>query len=162
MSWTILTMSLLRFWALTVVVPLLSMQGQKALGFHQKYLDLCSEDEWRSYGFGTTWGWVINDRICIFEWTVPLIVEKKKLQETLSNNITVLIKRCYKELNMVCLRRVAGRGLPLEYGVNVLFDTWWQVKCWLLWRKLKVQHPLWPPDWARGSSPLPDRLLRCI
>ncbi len=24
------------------------------------------------YGFGTTWGWVINDRIFIFEWTIPL------------------------------------------------------------------------------------------
>ncbi len=30
------------------------MEGQKALGFHQKYLYLCSEDERRSYGFGTT------------------------------------------------------------------------------------------------------------
>ncbi len=30
------------FWALIVVVHLLSMQGQKALGFHQKYLNLCS------------------------------------------------------------------------------------------------------------------------
>ncbi len=41
-------MSLLPFWALNVVVPLRSMQGQKALGFHQKYLNLCSEDEQRS------------------------------------------------------------------------------------------------------------------
>ncbi len=31
-------MSLVPFWALNVVVVLLSMQGQKALGFHQKYL----------------------------------------------------------------------------------------------------------------------------
>ncbi len=34
---------------------------QNALGFHQKYLHFCSEDEQRSYRFGTTWGWVIND-----------------------------------------------------------------------------------------------------
>uniref|UniRef100_A0A671L6X8 FUZ/MON1/HPS1 second Longin domain-containing protein n=1 Tax=Sinocyclocheilus anshuiensis TaxID=1608454 RepID=A0A671L6X8_9TELE len=33
---------------------LLSMQGQTALRFHQKYLNLCSEDERRSYGFETT------------------------------------------------------------------------------------------------------------
>ncbi len=33
------------------------MQGQKALGFHQKYLNLCSEDERMSYVFATTWGW---------------------------------------------------------------------------------------------------------
>ncbi len=40
-------MSLLPIWALKVVVVLLSMQGQKALGFHQKYLHLSSEDEKR-------------------------------------------------------------------------------------------------------------------
>jgi len=34
---------------------------------------LCSEDKQKSYGFGTTWGWVIDDRISIFEWTVPLM-----------------------------------------------------------------------------------------
>ncbi len=39
------------------------MEGQKALEIHQKYLNLCSEDEQRSYGFGTTWEGVINDRI---------------------------------------------------------------------------------------------------
>ncbi len=30
-----------------------------------KYPNLC-------YGFGTAWGWVINDRILIFGWTIPL------------------------------------------------------------------------------------------
>ncbi len=34
-----------------VLVSLLSMEGQRALGVHQKYLHLCSEDERRSYGF---------------------------------------------------------------------------------------------------------------
>jgi len=48
------TLSLLPFWALNVVVLLLSMQGQKTLEFHKKYLNLCSEDEQRSHGFGTT------------------------------------------------------------------------------------------------------------
>ncbi len=38
-TWTILTMSLLPFWALNVVVVLLSMEGQKVLGFHQTYLN---------------------------------------------------------------------------------------------------------------------------
>ncbi len=40
--------------------------------FHQKHLNLCSEDEWRSYGFGTSWGWVINYIIFILGWTNPL------------------------------------------------------------------------------------------
>ncbi len=60
-------MSLLPFCALNVVVPLLPMQGQKALGFHQKYLNLHPEDERTSYR-----GWVINDRSFIFGWTIPL------------------------------------------------------------------------------------------
>ncbi len=36
------------------------------------YSNVFSEDQRRSYGFGTTWGWVINDRIKIFGWTIPL------------------------------------------------------------------------------------------
>ncbi len=55
-----------------ISVVLLSMEGLIALRFHQKYLNLCSEDERRSYEFGTTWGWVINDRIFILGWTNPL------------------------------------------------------------------------------------------
>ncbi len=39
-----------------ISVVLLSMEGQIALRFHQKYLNLGSEDERRSYGFGTTCG----------------------------------------------------------------------------------------------------------
>ncbi len=57
-----LTMSLVPFW----VVPLLSMQGQKKLSDLIKTYcvnNLGSEDERRSYMFGMTWGWVINDRI---------------------------------------------------------------------------------------------------
>ncbi len=69
-SWTILTMSLLPFWALYVVVTLLSMQGQKDLRFHQKYINLLFR-RW-TYGFGTTWRWVINGKIFIFGWTIPL------------------------------------------------------------------------------------------
>ncbi len=54
------------------------MEGLRALGFHQKNINLCSEDERRSYVFESkTVGldqhkWVINDIIFIFEWTIPL------------------------------------------------------------------------------------------
>ncbi len=48
-------MSLLLFWVLNESVVLLSMQGRKALGFH-RFSNLCSEDEQRSNGFGTTKG----------------------------------------------------------------------------------------------------------
>ncbi len=46
------------------------MQGQKALEFHQKYLNLCSEEEQNPYGFERTWVWVIND-IFIFLVNYP-------------------------------------------------------------------------------------------
>jgi len=47
-------MSSLPFWALKVVIAFWSKGGQKALGFHKKYLNLCSVDEQISYRFGTT------------------------------------------------------------------------------------------------------------
>ncbi len=56
----------------SIAVALLSIQGLRALRFDQKYLHLCSEDERRSYGFEKTRGWVINDRIFILGWTIPL------------------------------------------------------------------------------------------
>ncbi len=37
-----------------------------------EYLHLCSAEQRHSYRFGTTWGWVNDDRIFIFGWTVPL------------------------------------------------------------------------------------------
>ncbi len=40
--------------------PCCLWEGQRALGFDQKYPNLCSEDQRRSYGFGMVWGWVIN------------------------------------------------------------------------------------------------------
>ncbi len=56
----------------TFQVVLLSMEGLRALRFKQKYLNLCSDDERRSYWFGTTSGWVIKEVIFIFGWTNPL------------------------------------------------------------------------------------------
>ncbi len=37
-----------------------------------KNLNLCFKNELRSYGFGITWGWLNDDRIFIFVWTIPL------------------------------------------------------------------------------------------
>ncbi len=65
-------MSLLRFWTLIMLGSLLSMGGSESSQIPSKYLNLCSEDELRSYMFETIWGWVINDRIFIFGWTIAL------------------------------------------------------------------------------------------
>ncbi len=48
--WTILTMSFILFWALTVLFTWQSMGQSQAPGFHPKYLKLCSEDERSFYG----------------------------------------------------------------------------------------------------------------
>ncbi len=53
-------------------IPTLFNNSLRALGFHQRYLNLCSKDEQMSYGFGTKWGWEMNDIISIFGWTIPL------------------------------------------------------------------------------------------
>ncbi len=37
-----------------------------------EYLPLCSAEQRNSYRLGTTWGWVNDDRIFIFGWTIPL------------------------------------------------------------------------------------------
>ncbi len=38
-----------------------------------EYLPLCSAEQRHSYRFVTTWGWVNDDRLFIFGWTIPLI-----------------------------------------------------------------------------------------
>ncbi len=57
-----------------LVIPLLSVEGQKDLGFHWKYNNLCFKDlaVRRSCGSGMTWGWVINDNFLILGWNNPL------------------------------------------------------------------------------------------
>ncbi len=57
-----------------------------ALWFHQKHLHLCSEDERRSWGFGTTWGWIINDRIFVLGWNYPF-----KGDDTQGNFLSIVV-----------------------------------------------------------------------
>ncbi len=71
-------------------------KSQKALRFDQKYLKLCSEDEWRSYGFGTTWGWEMNDRIL----TIPL---KLLTAQILLNTIHIIIFVLYIVSFIYCI-----------------------------------------------------------
>ncbi len=107
-------MSLLCSCALTVVIPLLSMEGQRA----QKYLNLCSEDVRRSYGFGTTWGWAINDSIFIFGWTIPL---KIKVLEW----FYVRIYLCFPEvpLKSIPLHKILWTIIRSVFSFNILYRT---------------------------------------
>ncbi len=54
-------------------VSSVAVYGSESSRIHQKYLNLCSEDEQRSYKFGTTWGWVIHDRTFILGWIISLM-----------------------------------------------------------------------------------------
>ncbi len=58
-----------------IFFPTMEVNGaQKQSGYKlsSKYLPLCSTEQRHSYSFGTTRGWVNDDRIFIFGWTVPL------------------------------------------------------------------------------------------
>ncbi len=48
-----------------------------------EYLPLCSAEQRHSYRIGTTWGWVNDDRIFIFGWTIPLTGVNMKLNTNL-------------------------------------------------------------------------------
>ncbi len=55
--------------------PTMEVNGapkQPGYKLSSKYLPLCSAEQRHSYRSGTTWGWVNDDRIFIFGWTIPL------------------------------------------------------------------------------------------
>ncbi len=53
----------------------LTYTGKNTMDVFQKYLLLCTTEEITSYRFGTTWGWVNNNRIFIIGWTIPLSLQ---------------------------------------------------------------------------------------
>ncbi len=74
-TWTVLPMYLLRFWTWEHFSCVAVYGGFDSSRISSKSILICvTEDEWRSYGFGMTWGWVINDRILILVWTNTLTV----------------------------------------------------------------------------------------
>ncbi len=58
--------------------PTMEVNGapkQPGYKLSSKYLRLCLAEQRNSYRFGTTWGWVNDDRI--FGWTIP--IKKRKV-----------------------------------------------------------------------------------
>ncbi len=56
--------------------PTMEVNGapeQPGYKLSSKYLLLCPAEHRNSYRFGTTWGWVYDDSILIFGWTIPLM-----------------------------------------------------------------------------------------
>ncbi len=59
----------------SIFFPPMEVNGapkQPGYKLSSKYLPLCLAEHINSYRFGTTWGWVNDDRIFIFGWTIPL------------------------------------------------------------------------------------------
>ncbi len=79
--------------------PCCLWEGQRALRYHQKYLNLCSKDERRSNGFGTTSGWVINDRIFIFGWTNPIIQRVQRSKDRLGAEMISALQQTHRSWN---------------------------------------------------------------
>ncbi len=138
----VFTMSLLHLCALTMVIPLLSMEGQKALGFHQKYLNLCSR-RWKKVL--RVW---IDMRVSSywhnfhFWWTIPL-------------NTQILYKLCNATVVDKCFQLLLwGRGLHGSKNsypnpkrpVNVLCGT--DPDPYFIWK--------WDPNPCR-----PEKCLKC-
>ncbi len=61
-----------------------------------EYLPLCSAEQRHSYRFGTTWGWVNDDRIFIFGWTIPLsagfLIRAELQHEPKTSRMSLIIK----------------------------------------------------------------------
>ncbi len=91
------------------------MEGQKTLRFHQKYLNLCTKDERRSYWFVTTWGRVFNDIINILGWTIPL----NSLPEGVETGMFCIIVFACRDQNL------HASVTPTDvYKHNLLFCFW--------------------------------------
>ncbi len=127
--------SWLPVWDLNISVSLLNMTGQKALGFHQKYLNLCSKDEQRSFGFGKTWEWVINDIIfyspschCCTQkrifWTKQLTLTEKERKGMKMNKHTPGAVGSHfmlrEQLGLQCLAQGSHHGHDIEGGERAL------------------------------------------
>ncbi len=61
--------------SIVIFFPIMEVNGapkQPGYKLSSEYLPLCSAEQRNSYRFGTTWGWVNDDRIFIFGWIIPL------------------------------------------------------------------------------------------
>ncbi len=88
-----------------------------------KYLPLCSAEQRHSYRFGTTWGWVNDDRIFIFGWTIPLRFWLCHISEGQVINIKNLLQAYVSVPNKVTDQ--------LFYLLaNAVFTLIWQMLIW--------------------------------
>ncbi len=153
-------MYLLRFWTWEHF-SCVAVYG--ALRFHKKYLHLCSKDERRSYRFGTTWGWVINDRIFILGWTNPL---RLVLWSRVTYFTLFLITVICMNILLLCfthcsLSHDSNRNTTLEKVSKIWRKCNFQYACWGI--RSEARNILGVVTYMPGPSrrSLPQYKVRC-
>ncbi len=143
-----------------ISVALLSMEGLIAIRFHQKHLYLCSEDEWRSYGSGIKWGWVINDTILILGWTKPLkgvllISVCYLYKQKQSINQSIRFQTLHHGQDQRAVQGCQGQDCRSTQGWNGLQDhrqaAWWEGdNSWCDYSQMKEtqNNCQSPSDWS--------------
>ncbi len=98
-----------------------------------EYLPLCSAEQRHSYRFRTTWGWVNDDRISIFGWTIPL---KSALQLHLDCFIfnPVLVASRAEIMKFVSLSKYIWTWLTVYYNIYLKLDM-----C-VKWQQHNIQY----------------------
>ncbi len=118
-----------------ISVVFLSMEGQIALRFHQKHLNLCSEDEWRSYRFGTTWGWVMY-RILILGWT-PLTPSTIQSIPDGQNQVPLFcLIRHFTQIYLTIGKKIQSQFQfhhTIKYSIHKLYLPWLCFSHWFSW-----------------------------
>ncbi len=123
-----------------------------------EYLPLCSVEQKHSYRSETTWGWVNDDRIFIFGWTIPLSTQMYQ------NVVTTVAERaqCATNRKNTCKLR---KQLPNFYNAraanahyttkkrNSLLSNWWRCfwfagafsicMCFLKLQRVELSQPLY-------------------
>ncbi len=129
----------------SILFPTMEVNGapkQPGYKLSSKYLPLCSAEKRNSYRFVTTWGWVNDDTIFIFGWTIPL-----NLHEANNRPSSVLpwwpkptaIKTKHWLLIQTLWNQACGRAVILhrcdvqqwKHRDLVSEHTWW---FWPVWR----------------------------
>ncbi len=108
-------------WLPLYLFPTMEINGapkQPAYKLSSKYLPLCSSEQTNSYRFGTTWGWVNDDRFFFFCVNYPF-----------KTGFVVRVTKWH----ILC----KGHSYPLQLE---MLPGWWPD--WLLW----VTSLLWKPS----------------
>ncbi len=85
-----------------------------------EYLPLCSAEQRNSYRFRTTWGWVNDDRIVIFGWTIPLRKCCKRIRAFCSRNEPV-VGSVFTHF-ILCIFLKSGMHLTLRFIFEILMS----------------------------------------